>query len=164
MEETTLFGRLPEQNFVMELPAKQLRKKKALEFIVYFFILSFTYAGLRKLIDLEMFVKEVWGFAIFGSKQMVRVEFILLSCFELIVALLLTIPRTRKSGIYGAFILMVTINVCFFIMQQYAKVIPLYYGGVLPNLSFINHLIFNIAVLFLALRGVLIQNSLNQQK
>jgi len=161
MEETTFTARIP-ANETKSVIISKLKKEQTLEFIVYFFILLFAYAGLRKLVDLEMYVREVWGFAIFGSKQMVRIQFISLSCAELGVALLLAIPRTRSLGVYGTFVLALTINVCFFIMQQFAKVIPLYYGGILPSVSFISHYIFNIAVLFIALRGVLLQVNLKQ--
>lgn len=159
MEEIVLSGRIPEEE-TRKAPISKIKKEQTLDLIVHFFILLFIYAGLRKLVDLEMFVKEVWGFAIFGSKQLIRAEFIALSCAELFVATLLLIPRTKHLGIAGAFILAVLINVCFFIMQQYAKVIPLYYGGILPSVSFITHFGFNIIILFIALKGVLLQISL----
>ena len=155
MKDSAMTGALPKQT-VQSFSLSGIRKEQINAIIVYFFILLFTYAGLRKLIDLEMFVKEIWGFALFGSMRMVRMGFVLLSCAELIVALMLTIPRTRQLGIYGAFVLMVTINILFFIMQQYAKVIPLYFGGIIPAISFIAHFIFNMAVLFVALIGVLL--------
>lgn len=164
MEETTLFGRLPQEYSHNVTQSSQLKKVPQLELIVHFFMLLFIYAALRKLTDLEMFVKEVWGFAIFGSKQMVRTGFIVLSCAELTVGIMLAIQKTRQYGIYGAFLLMAAINVLFFIIQQYAKVIPLYYGGILPSVNFITHFIFNIALLFIALRAIFLHMQMRTSK
>lgn len=161
MEEITLSGRLPEHKISLTPPDAYTKKKRILEILVYFFILLFTYASLRKLIDIKMFVKEVWGFALFGTKQMVQIGFVLLSSAELIVALMLAIPRTRQLGIYGAFVLMVAINILFFIMQQFSQIIPVYYGGIIPSASFITHFIFNIVVLFIALYAIILHTNSN---
>ena len=164
MEETTLLGRLPQPTISVDTSQHLAKKERALEYIVYLFTLLFTYAGIRKLIDLDMFVKEVWGFAIYGSKAMIRAEFTLLSCAELLVAIMLILPRTRLVGIYATFILIVTINICFFILQQYAKVIPMYYGGIIPEAPFIVHFIFNLCLLFLALVATLMAIETRKQK
>lgn len=162
MEETTLLGRLPEP--ATADPGKQIDKKKLeLEYIVHLFAFLFLYAGLRKLVDLEMFVREVWGFAIYGSKAMIRAEFILLSCAELVVASMLFFSRTRTAGIIASFVLIVTINICFFILQQFAKVIPPYYGGIFPYVNFLTNFILNIVFLFISLRGVLLLSSLQSK-
>jgi hypothetical protein len=157
MEETTLSGRLPYDNSFpteKDFSTKLVRKEHVLEVLTYFFILLFTYAGLRKLVDLNMFVKEVWCLAVFGSKFAIKWQFLILSCGELLVALLLILPRTRLIGWYSTFFLMVTINGLMFFMQQFAKVIPLYYGGIFPFISFIIQFTINIVILFFALIGL----------
>jgi hypothetical protein len=158
MEETNLLGQLQFDNPVnieRSGSRKFVKKEYVMEILTCFFILLFSYAGLRKLVDLNMFVREVWGFSLFGSKTAVRWEFISLSCVELLVALLLSIPKTRTFGWYSTFILIVALNVAMFYMQQFAKVIPIYYGGIIPGVSFIIHFSFNILTLFLALIGLL---------
>jgi hypothetical protein len=156
MEETTIVGRLPEHKVSVNLPGSGQKKIKALEFIVYLFILLFIYAGVRKLVDLKMFVKEVWGFSLFGTKAAVKWEFIILSVVELLIALLLAIPRTRQIGLYATFFIMVVINACFFYMLEFAKIIPMFYGGILPAASFDFTLYFNVLMLFLSLAALLI--------
>jgi hypothetical protein len=156
MQEATLSARLPPQNiYSKERSTSSIKRERISESLKNFFIFLFVYAGLRKLVDLEMFVKEVWGFAIFGSKQLVKIEFICLSSAELAVAVLLAIPRTRAIGWYANFGLVVAVNVSMFIMLQYAKVIPIYYGGIIPGISFMQHFIFNLFILFVALVGLL---------
>jgi len=77
---------------------------------------------------------------------------------------LLSIARTRLFGWYGTLLLVIMINIAMFIMQQYAKVIPLYYGGIIPYISFIVHFIFNIVLLFICLYGLLLYLELKHQK
>jgi hypothetical protein len=159
MEETTLSGRLPFESPVYakkSRPRKSIKKELISEIITYFFILLFVFAGLRKLIDLEMFIKEVYGFALFGSHSAIRTEFATLSTFELITALLLTLPKTRVLGWYATFVHLFFINIAMFYMQQFAKIIPIYYGGIIPGAPFIVHFIFNLATLFAALLGLLL--------
>jgi hypothetical protein len=165
MQETTLFDRLPLSNFLSRKKRHSVnlhKKEIAVEILTYFFILLFSYAALRKLVDLGMFVREVWGFALLGSKIAIKWEFIILITVELIVASLLAIPRTRLFGWYGSFVLMVAINAIMFFMQQYANVIPNYYGGIIPFVPFIVHFSINILLLILALIGLL--NYLDIQK
>lgn len=162
MEETTLSRRLLRNKFQYKL--FRLNKIQLAEALTYFFVLLFTYTGLRKLIDLSMYVREIWGFAIFGSKLAVKLELLALSVAELCVALLLAFPRTKLLGWYVTFLLIITININMFIMQQYAKIIPLYYGGIFPKISFLQHFVINLILLFIALKGVLLQIKIKEKR
>lgn len=119
-----------------------------IEIISSLYILLFVYAAVSKLMDFDNFQVQVaqspllTAFAGFISIAVI--------VFELFIALLLAIPRTRVIGLYFSFVLMVLFSVYIYIILNYSSYIPCSCGGILENMSWTEHLIFNIAFSLLA--------------
>jgi hypothetical protein len=152
MEETTLFGRLPEGKINVTLNSFS-NKKRYIEAIAYFFILLFTYSSLRIFLDYKMFVKEIYGYSVINS---VKWGLAVFCCGELITTVILAIPKWRFLGLVQTFILMSVLNIAGFVILQKAPVIPYFFGGIFPKIDFFGHLFINIALLFIALLGLLL--------
>lgn len=130
----------------MKLNAKI--KNVTIEIICLLYILLFVYAAVSKLMDFDNFQVQVaqspllTAFAGFISIAVI--------VFELFIALLLAIPRTRVIGLYFSFALMVLFSVYIYIILNYSSYIPCSCGGILENMTWTEHLIFNIAFSLLA--------------
>ncbi|TDE51271.1 DoxX family protein [Flavobacterium sp. GT3P67] len=117
-------------------------KSILLDCICYLYVVLFVYAAVSKLLDFENFQVQL------GQSP-------LLSAFagwvswgvpivELIIALLLVFPRFRLLGLYAAFSLMVMFTSYIIIILNFSPFVPCSCGGILENLKWREHLIFNI--------------------
>ena len=142
---------------IMKINSKY--KNILLEFICFLFILLFVYAALSKLLVFDEFKIQI------GQSPMltpfVGIIAWVIPYLEILIALLLLIPRFRLLGLYAAFNLMVMFTAYIFIILNFSNDIPCSCGGVLEKLGWTEHLIFNIVFVVLAAIGILIINGQN---
>jgi hypothetical protein len=166
MEKTTLLGRLPKRKFDLDLLAFNVKKGKSLEIIVYFFIVLFIYAGLRKLIDYKMYWNEIYLFPIMTKNMSTTLLskiagfiFPVISIMEIITSIFLFFPKKRSIGLYLSFSLLLCIIIYLLAILHFSKLVPMYFGGILPNISLIEHIAFSMILMFIALFAIVINNS-----
>jgi hypothetical protein len=70
------------------------------------------------------------------------------------VALLLIIPGTRRIGLWGSFILMLLFTLYISYMLAFASKLPCSCGGVFKQLTWNQHLYFNLICMLIALCGL----------
>ncbi|WP_431609256.1 DoxX family protein [Chryseobacterium sp. 'Rf worker isolate 10'] len=122
--------------------------------IGYFFILLFCYAAVSKLLDFENFQLQLAqspllsAFAGFISYAVIIVE--------LIISLLLCVPKTRIMGLYASLSLMSGFTIYIFLILNYSDFIPCSCGGILEKLGWTEHLIFNMICVALAAAGIIL--------
>jgi hypothetical protein len=116
------------------------------------FILLFVYAALSKVLDYETFSLQLAQSPLLSAYA----EIIALSVpgLEVIIAFFLLLPRFRILGLYAAFTLMVMFTAYIYIILNFSDFVPCSCGGVLEDLSWTQHLVFNLA--FIGLAGVAI--------
>jgi len=128
-------------------------KKWIPDIICGLLILLFTYAAISKLTDRPHFqavlaqmllMKHVAGFISFA-----------LPVTELTVCALLFMPGTRLLGLYVSFGLLVSFTVYIAYMIVFATKLPCNCGGVLEQMSWGQHLVFNL--IFIALSATAIK-------
>jgi uncharacterized membrane protein YphA (DoxX/SURF4 family) len=126
--------------------------KLVAETIAFLFILLFMYAAIAKLMDYEKFRAQL------GQSP-------LLTAFapwvawgvpgiEIVISAMLAIPRFRLVAFYAAFGLMVMFTAYIVVILQFSDYIPCSCGGVLQDLSWTQHLVFNIVFVLLGLAGI----------
>ena len=129
-------------------------KNISLELICMLFILLFVYAAVSKFLVFDEFKIQLGqspvltaytGWVVWGVPSI-----------EILIALMLVIPRFRLTALYAAFTLMVMFTAYIFIILNFSDFIPCSCGGVLEKLSWTQHLIFNIVFVVLAFSGVMI--------
>jgi len=74
---------------------------------------------------------------------------------ELACVAALLFPRTRHLGFYGAFCLMVMFTTYIIIILGFSQYVPCSCGGILQDMTWLQHLWFNIVATLLAVTGVL---------
>jgi len=132
---------------------KESTKYWILQAIVSLLILLWVYAALSKLTDIDQFTREIkqQHLPLLTAQTAVW----LLPTIELIAATLLIFPKWRRTGLLLSSILMFTFTIyIILVLSGYFKNIPCSCGGVLKQLGWRNHLIFNIFFLVLGIMGI----------
>jgi hypothetical protein len=73
---------------------------------------------------------------------------------ELLVACLLVVPGTRKWGLYGSFALMAGFTLYVGYLLAFADDLPCSCGGVIQQMTWGQHLLFNIFFTVIAWTGI----------
>lgn len=145
---------------------KWLLKHKGIivEVICYLFLILFVYAAVTKLMEYEKFRVQVGQSPILTS----LVDWIAptVPAIELIIAVMLFVPKSKLLALYASFNLMVMFTAYIFLTLNFSPNIPCSCGGILEKMGWKEHLIFNIVFVLLVAVAILLQstNSPNTDK
>lgn len=139
----------------MKLTVKS--KNVILDIICLLYVLLFVYAAVSKLLDFENFEVQL-GKSPLLSAFAGWVSW-LVPAIELLIVLLLIIPKFRSIGLLAAFSLMTMFTAYIFIVLHYSSFVPCSCGGVLEKMSWNTHLIFNMAFILLGALAIVIKNT-----
>lgn len=118
-------------------------------------IVLFTYAAVSKLMDFENFQVQL------GQSPLLSVYAttiaVLVPSIEIVIALVLMIPKYRLKALYASAFLMFLFTIYIFMILHFTSFVPCSCGGVLERLSWNDHLIFNLVFVFIGLVAILIQ-------
>ena len=112
----------------------------------------FVYTAYAQIIDHDRFLKGLTrvhlinGFAVFISFAVPVVE--------VIVALLLLIPKTAKTGLYSFIAVMSSFTIYIVSAMIWEKKLPCHCGGAIEKLSWSQHIWFNLAFIAITLFAV----------
>jgi uncharacterized membrane protein YphA (DoxX/SURF4 family) len=146
------------KNMAIKLSDKA--KRTAANVITYSFMLLFLYAAFNKLLGFEKFKAQMGQSAMLTDYAAILAWAV--PVVEIVVAALLMVPKTLKIGLYASFMLMVVFSVYIIVILNFAAHVPCGCGGILQNLSWKNHLAFNLFFVGLAWFGVWLQTKLNE--
>lgn len=133
---------------------KANRKNVVIEVISALFIILFVYAALSKVQDFEKFGVEL-------SKSPILNVFagqiaIVVPVLELILSILLAVKRIQFYALYIAFTLMVVFSTYIVVILKFSAYIPCSCGGILQNMTWNQHFVFNILFVLMAMVAILI--------
>lgn len=129
-----------------------------IQFTVYFHVLLFTYAAISKLLDFENFQIQLAQSPLLSAYAGIISHSVIF--IELIIAVLLCIPRIRLLGLYSSLLLMMGFSIYIYLILNFSDFVPCSCGGILEKLGWHEHLIFNlICVLILLLSIFIIEKS-----
>lgn len=131
----------------------QMKKNIISEIVSALFVILFIYASLGKLQDFEKFRVQL------GKSPLITAYagFIawVIPTVEIVVAFLLILKRFQLIGLFASFTLMVLFTAYIFTILKFSEYIPCSCGGILQNMTWSYHLIFNLTFVALAVLGVL---------
>ncbi len=129
-----------------------MKRKVILELICCAFIILFIYAGVIKLVEYEKFTVQI------GQSPLLTrfAGFIgwFIPSIEVLVATALVIPRLRLAGLYLSLGLMVMFTAYIFAVLNFSHHVPCSCGGILEQLGWKEHFVFNVAFVMLAVAGI----------
>ncbi|MNK86510.1 hypothetical protein D3C87_1064250 [compost metagenome] len=124
------------------------------ETICLLYILLFIYASASKLMDFEHFRIQLGQSPLLSAfAYLVAVS---VPAVEILISILLIIPRYRLAGLFAAYGLMVMFTAYIFIILNFSSFVPCSCGGVLEKLSWSQHIIFNLFFIVLAATGLVL--------
>lgn len=119
-------------------------------------ILLFVYAAINKWLDFQKFQIQV------GQSPMLTifapVIVWLVPILEILISILLSIPVTRLTGLYASFSLMIIFSSYIVAITRFSAYTPCSCGGVIQNLSWSQHLLFNMGFVLISLAGIVLQS------
>jgi len=131
-----------------------MKRTTFVELIAYFFIILFLYTGFSKLMDFYVFKEQLATSPLLASVS--GVVAIGLPAIEIIVSIILFLPKTRLRGLYASLALMSLFTGYVIYIINFNDQLPCTCGGILQELSWEEHLIVNIAFVALAITGIIL--------
>lgn len=136
-------------------------RRMVVDVIGYLFIALFVYAAINKLLDYEKFKAQM------GQSPMLvhHIWYLVwaVPAVELLIAILLFISRTFLTGLYASFTLMLLFTIYIIVILTSGEKIPCACGGILQDMSWIQHLIFNMVFVVLGILGILFKRRLDKK-
>lgn len=123
-------------------------KNAIVDIICLLYILLFVYAAISKLLEFQNFQAQL-GQSPLLSAYTGFVSYSVL-IVELVIALLLAIPKSRYVAMLASFGLMLMFTAYIIVILNYSSFVPCSCGGILEKLGWKEHLIFNITFTILA--------------
>lgn len=111
------------------------------------FILLFSYAAVSKLLDHSQFYNDLRNSVLFDQQVISKIISWGIPIIELSTAILLTMPKFNKIGLYVSLFLMIGFTIyiggTLLINEFGIAELPCSCGGVITQLSWQQHLLFN---------------------
>jgi hypothetical protein len=132
-----------------------MKRATIVEIISALFILLFVYTATSKLLEVAKFQYTLTKSPLIGDYA-VLISWAL-PITELLITILLFAPKTRLYGLYASAAIMSLFTLYLGYMLAFTPNLPCSCGGVLKNMSWNQHLVFNIVFTALAITGIWIQ-------
>ncbi|MFF5380774.1 MauE/DoxX family redox-associated membrane protein [Pedobacter suwonensis] len=120
----------------------------------YLYILLFVYTAVSKIITYPFFLKILSGLPMVGDYYPLLAIFIISA--ELILGILLIVPKSRYSGLKGSLGLMLVFTIYLAYHIWTGTTLPCSCGGVISQMTWLQHLLFNMGFIMLALVTLII--------
>lgn len=132
-------------------------KQILVEVVTVLYIILFLYTGITKLMDYSIFKEQIAGSPILAPISTPIA--ISLPWIEFLVTLLLVIPRWRLKGLYLSLVLMIAFIGYIIAIMLFDKTLPCSCGGIIQELSWVDHLIFNSLFICMAVLAIKLERS-----
>ena len=132
-----------------------LKKNTIIEIISSLLIILFIYTALSKLSSYNTFIVQL-SKSPFITSYAKSIAWCI-PAVEILISLLLVFKRTKLIGLYASFFMMSLFTAYLIIMLNFSYHIPCSCGGVLQNLSWNDHIVFNSFFIVIAGAGVLLK-------
>jgi hypothetical protein len=131
-----------------------MRRNLFVEIISLLFVFLFVYAAVSKLIDFQKFEVQL-------GKSPLLTDYAgwvawIIPVVEIGISLMLATSHWRLTGLYASFSLMVMFTGYIVVITRFSENVPCSCGGVLQNMTWNQHLVFNVGFVVLGLTGILL--------
>lgn len=138
-----------------------MKKGIIVELAVVLFIILFLYTAISKIMDYEIFKEQLAESPVLAPFS--KLIAIGLPIVEFLVTILLIIPKWRLKGLYSSLILMTSFTVYIVVLISFSTHLPCSCGGVLAEMSWKQHIVFNSFFVGLSILAIRIERKLRMQ-
>ncbi len=131
-----------------------IKRTTIIETVVILNIILFLYTGIAKIMDYSVFKEQlaVSPILAWAAKPVA----LLLPWVEFAIVLMLIIPRWRLKGLFASLALMTMFTAYIIILFSISTEMPCSCGGIMEELSWQQHLVFNSAFILLDLWALIL--------
>jgi uncharacterized membrane protein YphA (DoxX/SURF4 family) len=137
-----------------------MKKTTVIEITTILYIILFLYTGISKLMDYSIFKEHIATSPLLAPIAKPIAES--LPFVEFFVVILLTVPRWRLKGFYAALSLMMLFTIYIIGILSFDDQLPCSCGGVLAEMSWGQHIIFNCGFIAMAIIGIIFQKKMQK--
>lgn len=134
-----------------------MKKAILIEIISILFVILFVYTGVSKLLNFNLFSSQISMSPILAPVSKLIGWFIPL--VELVASGLLLVPAWRLKGLYASLVLMLSFTIYIILILKFNDHLPCSCGGIIEDLSWNEHLLFNSIFILLAVLGIWLSQS-----
>lgn len=134
-----------------------MKKEYIITPIAYALCILFIYAASMKAMDFGQFTTDITKSPLLANVP-APITGIGVLALEFLAALLLAFPAMRLYGLYLSAFLMLLFSVYMAVLYFFYMNIPCSCGGILGQMGYPAHILFNIAFTLLAFTGILLQH------
>jgi len=138
-----------------------MKRTTIVEIISLFLLSLFLYAAISKIMDYTLFKEQLSDSPI--MKPIAGLVAWSLPTVEFIVVLLLLVPRWRLRGLYASLGLLIVFTIYIVSMLAFSDHLPCSCGGLLEQLSWKQHVIFNAACIALAYTAIRLEKRIAKE-
>lgn len=120
----------------------------------YLYVLLFVYTVISKLLDFENFRIQLAQSPLLSAYAGLIAPAVISA--ELLIVLFLSLKTMRLAGMYASFYIMIAFTVYIYLILNYSDFVPCSCGGIIEQLNWRQHLVFNIAFALLALLAIVL--------
>jgi hypothetical protein len=130
------------------------RKAIIIDGISYLLITLFVYAAVIKVLDFTKFSVQVSQSPLL--RPVAPIVPFAIPLGEVLIAFMLLVPRWQLKGLYASYTLMLSFSLYIIAVLHFSEYIPCSCGGILENMNWTQHLIFNGAFVTLSAVAILL--------
>jgi hypothetical protein len=130
----------------------ETKKIRIVTIIKYACLFLFAYTAYSKVIDHTRFLNGLRNVHLISPIS--NVIAIMVPVIEIVVSILLIIPRTMKIGLIGFCITMIVFTLYIISAIIWEPELPCHCGGAIEKLTWMQHIWFNLAFIFLAILAI----------
>lgn len=135
-----------------------MKQKSVVELFVTILVFVFLYTAANKLLEPRIFRYSLSQSPVL--KQAADYITYALPVAELLTVILMIVPRTRLLGLYVVSAMLTVFTVYLIWMVMFTPKLPCGCGGIIAKLGWRNHIFVNLALLGMAIGGVVLQRKL----
>lgn len=132
-----------------------IKRTTIIEIITVLNIILFLYTGIAKIMDYSVFKEQLAVSPILSWAA--NPVALLLPWVEFAIVLMLVIPRWRLKGLYASLIMMTLFTIYIIALFSISTEMPCSCGGIMEQLSWQQHLVFNGAFILLDIWAIILQ-------
>ena len=139
-----------------------MKRTTVIETIVVLYTILFLYTAIAKLMDYSIFKEQLAASPILAPVSKIIAAG--LPWTEIFVAVLLIVPRWSLKGFYASLFLMTAFTIYIAATLAFSKHIPCSCGGIIAQMSWGQHLVFNTVFIGLAITGIILTRKINKDQ
>lgn len=131
-----------------------MKRTTIIETIVVLYTILFLYTAIAKLMDYTVFKEQIAESPILAPVSKLIAAG--LPWTEILVTILLIIPKWRLKGLYASLFLMTAFTIYIGATLAFSDHIPCSCGGIIGEMSWTQHMIFNTIFIGLSVTGIIL--------